>query len=953
MSWSGNPPVISVSAIRIGSNTLESGAEGTLRMNGLDVDTGTSTTIPSNSGVVELYGSTMIATASNDASADDKWHAVAYENMGKKVGFQNRATADTQSLTLSARMYTDAYHTPGNDVVISYGFGDLRDANARDAFFMHHNAPQSFVTNNIKGAVLFSATPPDRLDTLRATNATFEGAWAPSPHASIGVYAATAGASLTKAVQGRHIFVNVVAWDDGSYAPRVNVEVDGALHFADYTIPTFASRMQTAQPYNHQYTFMIDATTDTEHTLRVTLLNNQNMYINWIGSWSPIAPPPNNVYVVSPAQYPYELETTGGQWAGLKTQPLRRNWLTSNLSTMVRDLRAISMNHVFFVNTNNHRRVHIGSDNLQLNALGESHMATRLADVIVSGRSQHFRLAPSTQTFSLRIALADIPTISWDAVADAVAYELHVRRRAGSVWASYGVSEATTVTARALVSGSQVAKVTAYTPYGTVVSEEVNFSVPLSYDGYDVYMIAGQSNALGSGGGAADPIIDITDPQIFQYASRTSAAAISAGVAGKIIQASEPLHNVSGLGPTVGPGLAFGRALVPKTSTKRRILLVMAAYGGTGFVGGAGLTTPSQWWDADLTDPAALTNRNIAHLNEARTAALAQFPASRFAGIIWNQGEASQSDTNQFTGWYAPKVDAVLTRFRNEIITATPSTPIFIGECNAGESTSSLQVQDQIDTPRRLKYTAYVRAPRLATTLGRLSYKSPFVHTDNVHYTPAGQRLFGAAYADALPWALQNNDVTPSLKVANLRVVGKGQSNIVIAWDQPFMRVLTYVIDRRLLGATTWTSVPVTLPFRFFAGIPRFWCPTYSAGTTYEHRVAAVGPLGQGEWSDTLAVPIIASPAVTNLVLTSTTTAITATWTEPSQLAGDYYYIYAYYKLTASGTWTNINNWPNTNGVTNTTYTFPGLTPASSYDIRIGISWGSTQAYTLATISTK
>lgn len=233
--------------------------------------------------------------------------------------------------------------------------------------------------------------------------------------------------------------------------------------------------------------------------------------------------------------------------------------------------------------------------------------------------------------------------------------------------------------------------------------------------GYDVFLIAGQSN--NHSGTTINPAIDVSDPNVFQW-GRT------APNDGVIILAEEPLDHHDVQGTAIGYALAMMRDYyVPNghLAAGRNVLLIPGAEGGTGF-------NDNRWNDGD-----DLFEDAVARVN----AAISGNPGSVFKGILWHQGEDDLADAD-----YAAKLDAALLALRTDIDAAGASTPIVLGGMTGDTATASENSrwhQSMIHgTPYRLANCAYADSER-PTELG----------PSNLHFTAAEQRIFAERYYDA------------------------------------------------------------------------------------------------------------------------------------------------------------------------------------------------------------
>jgi hypothetical protein len=210
--------------------------------------------------------------------------------------------------------------------------------------------------------------------------------------------------------------------------------------------------------------------------------------------------------------------------------------------------------------------------------------------------------------------------------------------------------------------------------------------------GYDIVILAGQSNMVGAGG-AADSRYDPFDQRIYQF------PAYGANI-NTIVSAVDPLGHPSGAA-SLGPGLPWARWYVGAIPPNRRVLLVPVAWGGTGFVG---TDTPGRTWKIDNTGALALYP---AALVQARAALAAAGQNSRYAAILWHQGEADASATPSAT--YQANLDDLIDAFRSDL--GVPDLPFVCGQLVPDNFVSQpyKKVIDDIllDTPRRKLRTGF------------------------------------------------------------------------------------------------------------------------------------------------------------------------------------------------------------------------------------------------------
>lgn len=237
--------------------------------------------------------------------------------------------------------------------------------------------------------------------------------------------------------------------------------------------------------------------------------------------------------------------------------------------------------------------------------------------------------------------------------------------------------------------------------------------------GYDVFLIAGQSNALGAGMGH-DTALDRAHPNVHQFAG-------SGRKAGQVLTGAHPLWHHT-CAPGVGFGVTFGNLHVEATG--RPVLLVPAARGESGFVPQNGFS-----WDVDdHPDTFNLFRYACRQLD----AALGEGTGRVLRGILWHQGE---SDVRQRmnSDEYLERMDALITGFRGRFGTV----PFILGQMSPDRMAEHGGTYLDINTahhaiPSRVALSAFVEAP-----------SGMFNSTDDkIHFNAAGQRELGRRYYD-------------------------------------------------------------------------------------------------------------------------------------------------------------------------------------------------------------
>lgn len=247
--------------------------------------------------------------------------------------------------------------------------------------------------------------------------------------------------------------------------------------------------------------------------------------------------------------------------------------------------------------------------------------------------------------------------------------------------------------------------------------------------GYDVVLLAGQSNMSGRGLGA-DPMADTpADPRLLAWDARANTLRL----------ASDPLpHQDRGERPVrIGPGISFGQAYLARGSTGRQLVLVAAAYGGTGFSDNAGS------WRVTGAAVSPLAAEAVARANAAMRAARARGAPARFAAILWHQGE-TDGGNRMAPEAYAAELVALATYLRSHIDGAGPSTPFIVGQYVPAHLAADRFLQRIADVNRELPATLAHSACVGSYGLSGNSTR------DAVHFDAASQRDMGRRYAAAL-----------------------------------------------------------------------------------------------------------------------------------------------------------------------------------------------------------
>jgi hypothetical protein len=417
-------------------------------------------------------------------------------------------------------------------------------------------------------------------------------------------------------------------------------------------------------------------------------------------------------------------------------------------------------------------------------------------------------------------------------------------------------------------------------------------------NGYDVILLAGQSNMAG-GDNVADSSIDVVDSRIFEWPN--------AGANVNTIQpAIDPLHQIGGA-DQVGPGMAFARWYASQIPPGRKVLLIPAAYGSTGFES-SGSGVLATWKVGDAT--AGWTNLYENAIAKTNAAIAAAGLGARFAGTLWCQGEADGATAG---ATYQADLLALIDGFRSRIIGGANSpfvllsmTPEQITGGNAGRVTIN---NVHVDTPYLRESCGYV-----------LGLPGHPVGSGGVHYDAVAQRWNGsvglpAAYRRALTNRKGTAPNAPTGVTVTRNAAVTTSADVV--WNQATGRVTDYTVQYRTADGEAWATLTRARSLDTTATITGI-----GLGNYVEVRVFTVNESGTSLASTSGRLAMLPTPTVSvTQTFTDTVTVTTAAVLGSTTYRFDY-------KLTSDSTWT-IGT-PQTGLVA----TIAGLT-LSPYDFRV------------------
>lgn len=436
--------------------------------------------------------------------------------------------------------------------------------------------------------------------------------------------------------------------------------------------------------------------------------------------------------------------------------------------------------------------------------------------------------------------------------------------------------------------------------------------------GYDIVLIAGQSNAVGqvAGSSALDTVyLDPPDARILQWPATGSYAGL-----GRPIGAVDPLFGWAQQAGCVGPAMSFAREVVRRLKPNRKILLVPAARGGTGFTTSSQVSPPSGYsyaagggWDTSGGQGGIdLYQLAIAQANNA----LASGENNRVLCAIWVQGEADGLTQSA----YAAHLDALIDGLRSNI-TGAEDMPVLISQMVPGWIAYYANAQHvnaaQVDTPRRKLLTAFnYGVTDLSLTDGL---------TPPLHYTNEGQRRNGANLAAMLDFATANVLGTAPVTPGAVSVAQSGTS-VTATWVRTVGRVTDYNVRYRVNGGS-WTALTRAQSIDNTATITGL-----SSGQTVDVQVAAVNEEGTSAWSASGSLAMVYAPGQPTAALgtplgTSIPYTITAPTVDGTHSAAASYLVE--YKAHSSGTWLTFGT------VTGLTGSVTALAYQTQYDVRV------------------
>ena len=269
-------------------------------------------------------------------------------------------------------------------------------------------------------------------------------------------------------------------------------------------------------------------------------------------------------------------------------------------------------------------------------------------------------------------------------------------------------------------------------------------SIAAAQDTFDVYIIAGQSNADGRG--------EVDDLSAAQLASVQNDAIISYLNPGSERERAMPEDDdfdvgsngfedlvpggfsvdqtsTRSLSDTFGPELAFGASIAEATGTNNRIAIIKVSRGGTNLRNDWRAGAPV---DSGPDEPVGFLYRALLEQVNASLAELeADGSTANIEGFVWHQGE---SDSNQVGGYadrFAGFVDGVRGEFGEDI-------PFVLGELSRDRTNSDEFNENLPEVVSQRSGLSFISSEGLTTPAN-----------DTTHFDAAGQLELGRRYAAA------------------------------------------------------------------------------------------------------------------------------------------------------------------------------------------------------------
>lgn len=282
-----------------------------------------------------------------------------------------------------------------------------------------------------------------------------------------------------------------------------------------------------------------------------------------------------------------------------------------------------------------------------------------------------------------------------------------------------------------------------------------------SASGYDIIIIAGQSNAVGAGMGSFTDLYanTATDARIVQFGRYSTTVSPATWTKDGIVYDALQHWGRNVSTTTMGFAIPFARRYIAEghLAPGRQVLIVPGAYAGTSIL---------QWIDGPISFPPSSLYNDL--LLRARFA-LSLPGDNRVVAVLWHQGEADVFYANQNmhgmnTAVYQQQLTALIQKFRTDF-PSNPAYPIIAGNFVAqwDRWSSDLSLPRQFEHVIETVLAPDVRAGVVTST--GLTQNYPTFTSDwseQLHFTAQSQVTLGDRYYQM--WKkLINNPTPPSV----------------------------------------------------------------------------------------------------------------------------------------------------------------------------------------------
>jgi len=258
---------------------------------------------------------------------------------------------------------------------------------------------------------------------------------------------------------------------------------------------------------------------------------------------------------------------------------------------------------------------------------------------------------------------------------------------------------------------------------------------------YDIVLLVGQSNMRGA---AQDYDANGTDA----YPAAVDMVSWSGNNIAGVAHAVEPLPTRDA-GTGMGAGNTFAKRWANEKGTGRRVLIINAARGGTGFSLPSTGDDTSATWDVDATDD----SHNLAWTTiRATQDALARFPGSQVVAVLANHG-STDGTNNLSRATMKAKLERWIDTLRAQL--GIPTVPYLMMQMRpdliAGQSNMKVIDDAQIDVVGERAHTAHGTSP---------NDSGSWVNGSSVHFDAVGCRTIGSGLYDLVTTSDANGAAT-------------------------------------------------------------------------------------------------------------------------------------------------------------------------------------------------